>query len=143
LGRCSRRDNDNTSNSENELVNGLDWFPFRLRGDASYEVLPGGITGAVGNVNTGSPALELLASDGSTSFGSSSPVTSLGIARRLSLFYVDGDFEQVGYVHAHTLDRRSGGRDVERREVAEKRSTRRSHDTRDGSVAVAAVDDRL
>jgi hypothetical protein len=114
-------DNDNAFTSDNELVNGLDqvhdmaaqqggtvedvdWFPFRLRGDASYEVLLGGITGAVGNVNTGSPALEVLASDGSTVLGSSSPVSSLGIARRLALVYVDGDFEQAGYVRVSHPD---------------------------------------
>ena len=71
-------DNDNSSTSDNELVNGLgqvhdmaaqqggtvadvDWYPFRPHCNNSFEVLLDGITGALGNANTNSPKLELLA----------------------------------------------------------------------------------
>jgi hypothetical protein len=114
-------DNDNSSTSDNEMVNGLDqvhdmaaqqggtvedvdWFPFRPFCRNSYEILLDGITGAVGNVNTGSPALDLLASDGTTLLYGSQPVSSLGIARRLIYACVGADTEITYYVRVSHPD---------------------------------------
>jgi len=114
-------DNDNDTGSDNEMVNGLDqvhdmaaqqggtvedvdWYPFRVACNASYEILLDGITGDLGNANTGSPALDLLASDGTTVLASSSPVTGLGIARRITYMCTGADSEQVGYVRVSQPD---------------------------------------
>jgi hypothetical protein len=108
-------DNDNAFTSDNELVNGLDqvhdlaaqqggtvededWYPFHEFCNNSYEILVDGVTGGVGNVNTGSPALDLINSDGTTVLYGSQPVSSQGIARRLDVGCVGTDLEYPKYV---------------------------------------------
>jgi hypothetical protein len=108
-------DNDNTFTSDNELVNGLDqvhdmaaqqggtvededWYPFHAFCNNSYEILVDGVTGGLGNVNTGSPALDLIDSDGTTVEYGSQPVSSQGIARRLDFACVGSDAEFPKYV---------------------------------------------
>jgi hypothetical protein len=108
-------DNDNSFTSDNELVSGLDqvhdmaaqqggtvededWYPFHQFCNNSYEILLDGVTGGVGNVNTGSPALDLIDSDGTTVLYGSLPVSSQGIARRLGVNCVGSDAETTRYV---------------------------------------------
>jgi len=114
-------DDDNTFNSDNELVNGLDqvhdmaaqqggtvededWYPFRHFCNNSYEILLDGITGAVGNANTGSPTLEVLDSDHTSVLANSVPVSSLGIARRINIICQGSDSEQVNHVRVSQPD---------------------------------------
>ena len=115
-------DSDNDSGSDNEMVNGLDqvhdmaaqqggsvedvdWFPLLYFCNASYEILLDGITGALGNANTGSPALDLLNADATTLVASSSPVSSLGIARRIAYSCVSAqDFAYTAYVRVSHPD---------------------------------------
>jgi len=114
-------DNDNASTSDNELVNGLDqvhdmaaqqggtvedvdWYPFPIFSGNSYEILLDGITGALGNANTGSPALDLIAPDGTTVAFGSDPVSSLGIARRLTFRYSTGSPEAMYYLRVSHPD---------------------------------------
>jgi hypothetical protein len=94
-------DNDNDSGSDNELVHGMDqvhdmltqqggtiedvdWYPLRTPCNASYEIALDGLSGDLSNGTTASPALELLASDASTVVANSVPISSLGVARRLT-----------------------------------------------------------
>jgi hypothetical protein len=95
-------DNDNDSGSDNEIVHGLsqvhdvaaqsggtvmdvDWFTFRFPSGRSFEILVDGITGDVSNGTT-SPAVQLIASDGTTVDQDSEPVTSFGVARSLRAY---------------------------------------------------------
>jgi hypothetical protein len=114
-------DNDNTSNSDNELVNGLDqvhdmaaqmggavedvdWYPFRYACNSSHEILLDGLTGAVGNATNGKPALDLLSTDATTILASAQVVTSLGIARRITRFCFGTDSESINYVRVSQPD---------------------------------------
>jgi hypothetical protein len=93
-------DNDNDSGSDNELVHGLDqvhdveaqaagtvedvdWYHFNHGCNASFEILLDSLTGGVSNGTVASPALDLIDSDGTTVLATSTPVTGLGVARRL------------------------------------------------------------
>jgi hypothetical protein len=113
-------DADNDSGSDNELVNGLsqvhdmaaqqggtvmdeDWFPLPYACNNSYEILIDGITGALGNAATGSPALELRDSDAVTVLATSQPVSSVGIARRIT-YSCFTDFQTIGYVRVSQPD---------------------------------------
>jgi hypothetical protein len=95
-------DNDNDSGSDNEIVHGLsqvhdlaaqsggtvmdvDWFTFRHPAARSFEILVDGATGDVSNGTT-SPAVELIAPDGTTVDQTSEPVTNFGVARSLRAY---------------------------------------------------------
>jgi hypothetical protein len=114
-------DNDNDSGSDNELVHGVsqvhdmaarqngsvedvDWYPVRYACDSSFEVLLDSFTGDVSNGTTGSPAFDLIESDGTTVTASSLPVSSLHVARRITHRCAFSDAEAKQYVrvrHPH------------------------------------------
>jgi hypothetical protein len=95
-------DNDNVSGSDNELTHGLDqvhdlaaqaggtiedvdWYRFQIPYATSWEILLDGITGDVSNGGA-SPALELIGPDGTTVDAVGTPLTSFGVARRLTTY---------------------------------------------------------
>lgn len=95
-------DNDNDSGSDNEIVHGLnqlhdlaaqsagtiqdvDWYTFRHPAGRSFEIVVEGLTGDVSNGTT-SPAVQLIASDGTSVDDDSEPITNFGVARSLRAY---------------------------------------------------------
>jgi hypothetical protein len=93
-------DNDNGKGTDTEVTHGMDqvhdlasqqagtvadedWYRLEIPNRTSWEILVDGMTGDVSNGTT-APALDLLASDGTTGVGVGTPLTSFGVARHLT-----------------------------------------------------------
>jgi hypothetical protein len=94
-------DNDNDMGTDNEITHGMDqvhdlaaqqagsladadWYRLEIPGRTSWEIIVDGMTGDVSDGTPAAPALDLLASDGTTGAGPSAALSSFGVARHLT-----------------------------------------------------------